>query len=124
MKSTVKAAAVMLAVVLALSLTGCLPGREYRTVIEIPLSDGYGKLVIREWQFLVGSGAEASQVVNGEKILLGECGGGDDGYCPFEGGQYTVEQDGGSVTIRWLFNTTIAEGEIWREKTFTLTREG
>ena len=38
-----------------------------------------------------------------EKVYLGDAGGGDDGYCPFEDGEYeiTYQESDNTITVRW-----------------------
>jgi len=46
---------------------------------------------------------------------LGEAGGGDDGYCPFENGQYEIINNGDDIfTIKWY------NFYIWEEATFNI----
>lgn len=105
---------------LLLLTTGCQKSnREYLDDIIISLEDDSGELIIREWRFLHGSGAEVYYRCNEKTTLLGRCSGADDGYCPFRAGLYRISQDGRNVTVRWYFDTVNNE-QIWREKVFQL----
>lgn len=89
--------------------------REYKDDL-IVLLEGDERLIIREWSFLLGSGAEVYyQRGDQDPVLLGQTGGGDDGACPFSMGQYEIVREGDTVLIKWLFR----DG-IWRSKTFEL----
>ena len=101
---------------LLILFAGCdTSGREYQEDLIVELSADE-KLIIREWSFLLGSGAEVYyQRENQRPFFLGQTGGGDDGACPFSLGQYEIVREGNTVTIKWLFR----DG-IWRSKTFEL----
>lgn len=74
--------------------------REYFDDIVIELQDREGVLIIKEWEFLHGSGAEIYYRYKGQKtILLGKTVGGDDGYCPFKNGNYEITQNADSIVI-------------------------
>ncbi|MBO5648551.1 MAG: hypothetical protein J6S76_01395 [Clostridia bacterium] len=91
-------------------------GRDYHDDLVVALSDTEHILIIKEWSFLLGSGADIYyQIRDARPILLGTTTGGDDGACPFSLGQYEVIHDGSTVTLRWRFS-----GNIWREKEFIL----
>lgn len=110
----------ILSAVILISLVGCSDnGRDYREDICISLEGREGELVIREWSFLMGSGAEIYYRQDGEMTLLGKTNGGDDGYCPFADGKYSVFVDGETVLIKWVFLSDNGV-EIWRKETFTL----
>ena len=79
---------------------GSVSNREYYDDIVIELQDREGVLVIKEWEFLLGSGAEIYYRYKDQKtILLGKTVGGDDGYCPFKNGNYEITQNADSVDI-------------------------
>lgn len=105
----------MLFVILFL-FAGCnTSGREYQEDLTVELGADE-KLIIKEWSFLLGSGAEVYyQRGNQKPVLLGQTGGGDDGACPFSLGQYEITRDGNSVTVKWRFDTG-----HWRSETFLL----
>ena len=93
---------IILATVILCCFCSCGFGfeREYYDDIVITLQDREGVLVIKEWEFLHGSGAEIYYRYKGQKpILLGKTVGGDDGYCPFKKGNYEIIQNADSVDI-------------------------
>ena len=95
-----------------LTFSGCSL-RYYNKDICIPLEDRLGKIVIKEWSFLLGSGAEIYYRVGLIELELGRVTGGDDGYCPFEAGQYAVTVNGNEVTIEWNFHPGLGDGKHW-----------
>lgn len=105
----------LLSVILTL-FTGCnTSGREYLEDLIVELGADE-KLIIKEWSFLLGSGAEIYyQQENQKPVLLGQTDGGDDGACPFSLGQYEITRDGNTVTVKWHF-----DADVWRSKTFEL----
>ena len=93
---------IILATVILCCFCSCSLGfeREYYDDIVITLQDREGVLVIKEWEFLLGSGAEIYYRYKDQKpILLGKTLGGDDGYCPFKNGNYEITQNADSVDI-------------------------
>ena len=110
--------AIALACVMLLLLCGCSElGREYNDDITVMLPGRDGVLVIREWSFLTGSGAEVYYRYGWQSpVLLGQTSGADDGYCPFAAGEYRVTQEGDAVRLSWRFSGTGA----WRTETFDL----
>jgi len=86
--------------------------REYLPDIAIPLEEG--ELVVREWGFLVGGGAEFYYRKEGKKKLqlLGQ-GSTCDLYHPFEEGSYTVMQQGNEIFVRYCYRPK--DPEIWHE---------
>ena len=107
-------------VMILLTFSGCSL-RYYRPDICIPLEDRLGEIVIREWSFLLGSGAEIYYRVGFIELELGQLIGGDDGYCPFEAGRYAVYMDGNQVTIKWDQFTSYSDDEkYWDTKTFEI----
>lgn len=113
--------AVVGCLLLSLILGGCDSGREYLEDIRIPLEMQQGEIIIREWTFLLGSGAEIYYKNGGKNILLGQLQGGDDGYCPFKEGLYEVTVDDGKLTIEWC--TYDRAREHWSKETFELPTE-
>ncbi len=103
------------------ALCGCsASGREYKEDIVMELADREGVLIIREWSFLLGSGAEVYYDYGWRSpILLGQTSGADDGYCPFEVGEYRVTQEEDTVSVSWRANGAGA----WRSQTFDLPDE-
>ena len=101
---------------------GCTTsGREYKEDIVVDLEGYDGVLVIREWSFLQGSGAEVYYRYGwSEPMLLGQTTGSDDGYCPFEAGEYRIAQTKSVVELSWRFNGT----GNWRLQRFVLPDEG
>lgn len=87
--------------IIAVTLSGCFFEREYLDDIHIPLETQEGEIIIREWQFLLGSGAEIYYKVYGKEVLLGQLPGGDDGFCPFKEGLYSVAVEDNKLTIEW-----------------------
>lgn len=92
-----------------------LGGRAYLADISLPLEDGSAEIIIKEWRFLLGSGAEIYYKQDGKLTLLGTTTGGDDGYCPFAAGKYTLEAEEDALIIRWHF-----DGDIWKDARFSL----
>ena len=108
----------LLAVVLLAFLCGCgAAEREYREDIVYPLKDGESFLIIKEWQYLLGSGEEVYyQKGDRSPVLLGELTGADDGFCPFAEGLYEITEGENAVTVSWYFSS-----DVWRSETFELT---
>lgn len=98
---------------------GCGSGRDYCEDINVRLEERDAELIIREWTFLLGSGAEIYYKTDDDEILLGQLAGGDDGFCPFKEGLYSVSVDEGELTIEW---SKFPNGEkiSWEKETFTL----
>ena len=63
----------------------------------------------------MGSGAEIYYKEGGKLTLLGTTTGGDDGYCPFAAGEYTLAFEENVLLVRWH-----AVNNVWREKQFPL----
>lgn len=104
MKNLYRCISIVLLITISLSAAGCSNegdffSRNYRDDIVIPLSDGKGDLIIREWSWLQGSGEEIYLLKDGKEKLLGTCNGADDGYCPFEYGKYKLIQNEDSIEI-------------------------
>lgn len=75
--------------------------RQYHEDIHIQLETRQAEIIIKEWSFLLGSGAEVYYKDDDKEILLGRLSGADDGFCPFKEGLYTVEVDDSKLTIEW-----------------------
>ncbi len=103
---------------LILLSVGCdTSNREYHQDIVLDLESRDGELVIREWRYLLGSGAEIYYSSHGKTVLLGSTTGGDNGYCPFAEGTYSIAEDGDTVTVKWLFRSG---SDRWKEAQFAL----
>lgn len=98
---------------------GCAPEREYHEDIHISLETRRAEIIIKEWSYLLGSGAEVYYKDDDKEILLGNLLGGDDGFCPFKEGLYSVAVDGNELTIQWC-RFPNSERESWEEKIFEL----
>lgn len=112
---------------LCLSLTfACFCGcetfeREYNDDIVYELQNGSDVIIIKEWSFLLGSGAEIYFKKGDEKpVLLGQTSGGDDGFCPFEAGLYEIRQDGNSICVSWCIDSSDNDRSHWHSENFDL----
>ena len=115
-----------LIVLLLLAALVVLPGcsyddREFLADISVPLEDGSAEIVIKEWRWLSGSGAEIYYQKDDKLALLGKTTGGDDGYCPFEAGKYTLNVEENELVIRWSFRSSTPE-DSWKEDRFALPK--
>ncbi len=113
---------VLLVLMLAclVSMAGCNYSREYLEDISVALQDSSEKIIIKEWRFLLGSGAEIYfQKGSDDPVLLGETTGGDDGFCPFNEGVYKITQNERSICISWGFYPN-DDPSAWKEKSFAL----
>ena len=107
--------------VVLLAFGGCDSEREYYDDIHIALQDSSERIIIKEWSYLLGSGAEVYYQKNdAEPVLLGKTTGGDDGFCPFKEGLYELSQDGNTVTVKWCFNPSNKDKSSWKHETFEL----
>ena len=93
--------AIVSCLIIVFTFSGCDSGRDYLDDLCIPLETHEGEIIIREWTFFLGSGAEIYYKVDGKEIMLGQLPGGDDGFCPFKAGLYSVTVDGNKFTIQW-----------------------
>lgn len=116
-------AAILLAVAVALLpavLWNCDDSfsREYLDDLYVDIPDTESQLLIKEWRFLLGSGTEVYYIPSaGAKAqFLGKTTGGDDGYCPFHDGKYSISYSEGVVTLSWAFQGR----EYNRSESFTL----
>ncbi len=114
--------AVVSCLLLLLILGGCGSEREYYDDIHIPLETQQGEIIIKEWSFLLGSGAEVYYKNGGKEILLGKLSGGDDGYCPFKAGKYSAVVNDGKLTIEWC-RFPDKNRDFWEKETFELPGE-
>ena len=93
-----------LAVLLLLSSCAHTVGeKEYLDDLYIDIPDTQYQLLIKEWRYLLGSGAEVYFVPSsGEQPqFLGNLTGGDDGFCPFQNGKYHMSYTEGVVCLSW-----------------------
>ena len=101
--------------------SGCMMEREYKEDLIVELDGSTEKLIIKEWSFLLGSGAEVYYQREDQKpVFLGKTSGADDGFCPFAAGKYEITRNGNAVTLKWYFNTTPDYETIWHSETFEL----
>lgn len=113
--------AIVCCMFILLSFGGCASEREYYDDIHITLQDSSERITIKEWSYLLGSGAEVYYQKNdAEPVLLGKTTGGDDGFCPFKEGLYELSQDGNTVTVKWCFNPSNKDKSSWKHETFEL----
>ena len=111
---------VLTAILMLSILSGCgYTGRDYKDDICILLEDRDAVIIVREWSFLLGSGAEIYYEKNGKTTQLGQTSGGDDGYCPIEDGKWSYSIEGNTLIIKWAFRGS-DEKENWKEQVFTL----
>jgi len=97
--------------------------REYNEDIVYELQNGTGFIIIKEWKFLMGSGAEIYHKQGNEApVLLGETTGADDGFCPFEEGVYEITQDESSICVSWCFDPSNKDRSCWRSQSFDLSK--
>lgn len=112
---------VALCAMLSLLCSCSLSEREYKEDIVVELPDRDGVVIIREWSYLLGSGAQVRYKYGWRPpILLGQTSGSDNGYCPFEAGEYRITQKGNALELSWRFNGT----GRWRSQSFSLPDEG
>lgn len=124
-KITIRNASIAVTVCLIILLVfgGCGSEREYYDDIYISLQDSSEKIIIKEWRYLQGSGAEVYYQKNDtDPVILGKTTGGDDGFCPFKEGLYEFSQDGNSVIVRWCFDPSNKDKTNWRSETFELPK--
>lgn len=75
---------IVVCLLLLLFLSSCGFDREYNEDIVIQSAEHDAEIVIKEWSFLLGSGAEIYFRVGTKETLLGKLQGGDNGFCPFK----------------------------------------
>ena len=118
------ATVILLFIIVLIGLKSFENNRVYKDDITVQIPNSEKLLVIKEWTFMLGSGADIYIVDNGNEYMLGSTGGGDDGYCPFENGEYDIINNGnGTVTVKYFFGQSSEEtGEpIWKENTFDIS---
>ena len=93
-------------------------GKEYKEDIIYQLQNREGALIIKEWTYLLGSGAEIYYNNGKTSVLLGETTGGDNGFCPFAEGSYEIKEYGDSVCVSWCFRASDNDRSHWKSKTF------
>ena len=112
---------ICLSAVILACLCGCgASGREYKDDIEYNLTENDGALIIKEWTFLQGSGAEIYYKIGDTMTLLGNTTGADNGFCPFSEGMYEIKEDGNAVSVSWCFKPSDNDKSHWSTKTFEL----
>ncbi len=78
--------------------------RDFKDDLITAIPDSEDCIVVREWSFLLGSGAEIYyRYSNGKEVRIGNAGGGDDGYLPFARETYKVQFQSDSVTFDWCW---------------------
>lgn len=115
----------LLCALLLITACACACGtseREYNEDIVYELDDG-SSIIIKEWSYLLGSGAEIYFKKGNEKpVLIGNTTGGDDGFRPFEAGLFEITQDENALHISWCFAPSDNDKSKWRSKTFELPK--
>lgn len=101
-------------------IDACSPKRDYYDDIRIPAEEYGGEIVIKEWSYLLGSGADVYfKRDGGKEVLLGKLSGGDNGYCPFRDGKYTANIENGVLTLEWC-KFSDNNDKPWEKKSFEL----
>lgn len=96
------------------------PKREYYDDIFISAEEYGGEIVIKEWSYLLGSGAEVYfKKSGGKEVMLGKLSGGDNGYCPFKDGKYKAAIEDGTLTLEWSRYSSGGD-KPWQTETFKL----
>ena len=85
------------------SFCGCDFLKEYHEDIVYELPEERGTLIIKEWSFLLGDGAEIYYKRDFRAMVhLGNTIGSDDGQCPFTCGRYEITMvDENTIHISW-----------------------
>ena len=111
---------ILITCVLLQSCSKSLDEREFLDDLYINIPDTEYQLLIKEWRYLLGSGAEVYFVEDSDtkKVHLGNISGGDDGYCPFENGKYDITYNEGVVTLSWSFD---GSDNYAKSESFTLS---
>ena len=84
-------------VVAALTVVGVLFvldssfAKDYKDDLRIELAQNDGVIIVKEWSFLTGSGAEIYYEKDGEVVCLGSTDG-NGGYLAFDDGKYTFSE--------------------------------
>ncbi len=99
---------------------------DYHEDLIIPIEGREASLVIREWNLLLGSGADVYyQGPDGKETQIGQAGGGDDGYTPFKNQKYTITFSDDTVSFTWYFGVNDTDGkEIWKSTVIDLPTDG
>ena len=96
-------------------------GREYKGYITFQLQDTDDVLIIKEWTYLLSSGADIYYKHGDDApVFLGKTSGGDNGFCPFSEGMYEITEDGDAVKISWCFKPSDSDRANWRSEYFQL----
>ncbi len=121
MRRTMATIAAVCCLMIVFTFSGCSMGleRDYYEDIHIQVETHPGEIIIREWRFLLGSGAEVYYKLGDIQILLGQLLGGNNGYCPFQNGQYSVTVEANEITIEWCRYPNSAANP-WDNKVFEL----
>ena len=95
--------------------------REWQEDLYLDIPQRQAQLIVREWGFLLGSGAELYYQEEGRpRVRLdGNLPGGDDGYQPFSRGEYQVEFTPDGCVLRWFVGITTGTDEGWMERAYT-----
>ena len=103
-------------------MCGCgTSGREYKDDIVLQLQDKDDVLIIKEWTYLLGSGADIYYKHGDDApVFLGKTSGGDNGFCPFSEGMYEISQDDDTVRISWCFKPSDSDRANRRSEYFKL----
>ena len=120
MRTDLRIAVALLAVLLLLCLSACTPdARDRRDDLYVTVPGLEQQVLVKEWSFLLGAGQEIYLVArDGESLYyLGDCYGGDDGYTPFENGEYEMTVTDGILRVSWAFRPS---GSTRKQKDFTL----
>lgn len=114
------AAIILLIVAAAAVIDANAPKKDYYDDIRIPAEEYGGEIVIKEWSYLLGSGADVYfKRDGGKEVLLGKLSGGDNGYCPFRDGKYTANIDNGVLTLEWC-KFSDNKDKPWEKTSFEL----
>ena len=101
-------------------LSACCSGCRlfYETKITIEIPDSEDVIIIKEWAFLLGSGAEIYYKKPYRFATeIGTTSGADNGYCPFKNGEYSYAIHEDSIYIRWRTSWR-QNTQNWKSKTF------
>ncbi len=103
MNNTLKLSLIVMSIIVVF-LTSCMnEQKQYFDDITVQLTGREGEIIIKEWSYLLGSGADIYYREEGETTYLGKTTGGDDGYCPFNDGQYELKLEGDTIQLRWQY---------------------
>lgn len=108
--------------IMLFTFSGCNSKREYNDDIHIQLTEHSGEIVIREWSYLLGSGAEVYYKDEGKEVLLENLLGGDDGFCPFKEGLYAVSVEDNKLTVEWC-RLPNSDRDSWEKKILDIPTE-